>query len=225
VTAMSFLRRLSGLAAASFLRRGITRFTFRLPGKRPSKRIWFALSATVLLVPLSIGGWVLALRATGNVHAIEPSVLYRSAQLSAFELDALVTELGIRTVINLRGANPQAQWYVEEIDEASRRGVSHIDIRMSAREAPTTSTLRQLADAMRSAPKPILIHCKDGADRTGLAAALYELIIAHRSVVVAEHQLSFRYGHFPWLGSQTVAMDKTFDDIVAHVDELSPSEP
>ena len=193
--------------------------------ERRRRRIWPATAAAILIAPLLAGVSAFALHATRNIHVIEPAILYRSAQLSASDLDAVVAEAGIRPIITLRGPNPQASWYVEEIDEASRRGVTHIDIGMSARETPSASTLRQLTDAMRSAPKPILIHCKDGADRTGLAAALYELAIAHRPAAVARRQLSFRYGHFPWLGSRTAAMDETFDEVVAGQQELPAPKP
>jgi protein tyrosine/serine phosphatase len=56
----------------------------------------------------------------------------------------------------------------------------------------------------------VLIHSKSGADRTGLAAAMFKYAIAARSVDEAKNQLSIRYGHFPYLGSGTSAMDASF---------------
>nr|WP_234894951.1 tyrosine-protein phosphatase [Sinorhizobium meliloti] len=48
---------------------------------------------------------------------------------------------------------------------------------------------------MQTAPKPILIHCQAGADRTGLAAMLYLQQIAGIDEEISERQLSVRYGH------------------------------
>ncbi len=48
---------------------------------------------------------------------------------------------------------------------------------------------------MRAALKPILIHCKAGADRTGLAAAIYISRVALLDENDATAQLSIRYGH------------------------------
>ncbi|MBK8025175.1 MAG: tyrosine-protein phosphatase [Chloroflexi bacterium] len=59
-------------------------------------------------------------------------------------------------------------------------------------------------------PKPTLIHCKAGADRTGLAAALF-LMSQGTSFDQAAQQLSLKYFHFPWLGSPSVAMDQTLN--------------
>ncbi len=40
------------------------------------------------------------------------------------------------------------------------------------------------------------MHCKAGADRAGLAAALYLILHEGRPVAEAARQLSARYGHF-----------------------------
>ena len=43
--------------------------------------------------------------------------------------------------------------------------------------------------------KPLLMHCKSGADRAGLMAALYLLIAENQPASVALRQLAWRYGH------------------------------
>jgi protein tyrosine/serine phosphatase len=43
---------------------------------------------------------------------------------------------------------------------------------------------------------PALVHCKSGADRAGLFAALYLLVHEGRSAAEATRQLAPRYGHF-----------------------------
>ena len=93
--------------------------------------------------------------------------------------------------------------------------MGHIDIHMGARREPDAATLQRLIDVIRTAQRPLLIHCNSGSDRTGLAAALFAMVIDAQLPEIASGQLSFRYGHFPWLGSKTVAMDRTFWRIAA----------
>jgi protein tyrosine/serine phosphatase len=184
------------------------------------RRVRLALVAVLALAGLpaiGMGGWALAIQIDGNVHAVEPGQLYRSAQLSGPGLADVVERYGIRTVINLRGTAPGAGWYDDEIRVSQARGLNHVDIPMSASQIPDEATTKRLISALRDSPGPILVHCQSGADRSGLASALYELLIVHRPAAVAAEQLSFRYGHFPWLGSRTIAMDEAFARIAATV--------
>src|SRR5947209_4291769 len=67
-----------------------------------------------------------------------------------------------------------------------------------------------ILDIVRGAPKPLLIHCKSGADRTGLVAALYRYAEGGASAAEADRELSLAYGHFPYLTSRSGAMDDSF---------------
>lgn len=160
--------------------------------------------------------WAGYLRMTGNVHTIEEGQAYRSGQLSANTLLKLIGDKKIRTVINLRGYNGGKSWYDAEIEAAHKARITHVDLALSANRKLSDQQLSRLSDILIKSPKPILIHCEGGADRAGLAAAMYELIVAGRSALVAGTQLSFRFGHFPWLGSRTVAMDQTWDHFLAN---------
>jgi undecaprenyl-diphosphatase len=72
-----------------------------------------------------------------------------------------------------------------------------------------------LLHIVETAPKPVLIHCNAGADRTGLVAALYQ--VEHGvAPAQAAKELSLHYGHFPYLWSKTDAMDRSFAVFVAH---------
>jgi protein tyrosine/serine phosphatase len=154
------------------------------------------------------------LQLSGNLHEIEPGV-YRSAQPGAAEIDALGRNLHLKTILNLRGAHPGTGWYDAEAKAAADAGARLISIGLSANREPDVATLAVLIETLRSAEKPLLIHCYSGSDRSGLASALYELTVAHRSPTVAGRQLSFRFGHFPWLTSRSGAMDRTFDSVTA----------
>ncbi len=160
-------------------------------------------------------GWAGYLRLSGNFHAVEEGVIYRSAQLSFEQFEHHIRAQGIKTVVNLRGENTNEGWYTDELKAASATKAEHIDFPLSAIREVSDERLDRLAELLRDAPKPILIHCEGGADRSGLASALFELMIAKKPVSTASAQLSFRYGHFPWFGSRTIAMDRSFERLAA----------
>jgi protein tyrosine phosphatase (PTP) superfamily phosphohydrolase (DUF442 family) len=128
-----------------------------------------------------------------NLHRIAPGV-YRSNQPSAGQLAALRARLGLKTVLNLRGQSQQS-FYLFEAETCARLGITLLDLSLSASQAPTLDKLEALHDLLQGAEKPLLIHCKSGADRTGLAAVMYLLVIEKQPFAVARRQLSFRYLH------------------------------
>jgi protein tyrosine/serine phosphatase len=156
------------------------------------------------------------LQVTGNFHSVIDGQFYRSAQPTPEELASYIQRHGIKTVINLRGPHPGTAWYDDEVTTAQGLGVKHIDFGMSASKTISPEKAQRLVELMASAPKPILIHCLSGADRSGLAAALYVRKIAGLDEARAEGQLSFFYGH---VGIPTVsaayAMDRSWENIEA----------
>lgn len=131
-----------------------------------------------------------------NFRTVEPERVYRSAQLDPESLALVFDQYGIRTVINLRGANPQELWYQNEVAATTKAGVQHVDIAMSASKLPSRAILLQLFDAFQTAQYPILIHCEAGADRTGAAAAIWRMALRGDARQAAAAELSPLYGHF-----------------------------
>lgn len=124
-----------------------------------------------------------------NVHTVIPNVYYRSAQLDASQLALLIQKKNIKSVINLRGPDQKAKWYQQEIKISSLYGVKHYDLPLRAYVLPNPDSLRRLASLLLTAPKPVLIHCEGGADRTGLAAA-FALLLNNASLAKARKQIS-----------------------------------
>lgn len=174
----------------------------------------FAFLAACVTIPAGAGAWAAYLQATGNIHEVVPDRVFRSNQLDPERLAALLQDEGIRTVINLRGGTADDDWYRREADVVAAAGATLVDIPMADDREPDTGQMTRLLAALRSSPTPILIHCKAGADRSGLAAALYQLKVSGLPPGVAAGQLSFAYGHFPWLGSPSGAMDRAFWHVV-----------
>lgn len=183
-----------------------------IPTKLVGTFRWVVLGAIgiILFVIAAASGWALELQLTGNVHVVDPGRLYRSAQLNGDALSDVLAQYGIRSVINLRGRSPGEWWYDDELKVTASHGSAHFDVGMGATSEPDAKVIFRLMIVLRTAPRPILVHCASGADRSGLAAALYERFIKGQPADVAAEQLTFRYGHFPWLGSGTIAMDNAF---------------
>lgn len=152
-----------------------------------------AAPAALLCLALT-AGHLLHLHDSGNFHPIIEGEAYRSAQPDAAELRAWVAAKGIRSVVNLRGAQQGTPWYDAEMAASAGLGLAHYDFAMSAARGLDRDGARALIALLRAAPKPVLIHCKAGADRTGLASALY-LADRGRGEELAERQISIRYGH------------------------------
>ena len=177
------------------------------------------------LTAASIGSYWGILQYEGNLHAVNAGILYRSAQLSKAETRWAVREYGIKSVLNLRGANAGSPWYDDEIAASGELDLAHFDYPLSAKRFVTGREIAEILDIVRKAPKPLLIHCKSGADRSGLVAALYRFAETGASAAEADRELSLVYGHFPYLTSRSGAMDDSFWAFVREAPQTPRASP
>lgn len=159
---------------------------------------WFALAALVALTGCGVGEYddYAPLTVFDNFRTIEEGRAYRSAQLDGQTLKLVFDTYGIRTVVNLRGENPDQPWYQHEQAATAAAGVTLVDIGMSANHFPSRAALLKLYDTFQNADYPILIHCNAGADRSGAAAAIWRMEIRGDSRRDAQTELSPLFGHF-----------------------------
>ncbi len=181
----------------------------RICNKRKGK-ILIALTVFFVFAALIIAARIIYLDEQGNFHVVTKGQLYRSAQMDNDELAYYLRRYHIKSVLNLRGKSPASQWYKTEIRISKKLGVKHYDYGFSASHLLSIKKMRTVIALLEKLPKPILIHCKAGADRSGLVAALWLYKIKHYSFKRSFEQLSVLFGHFPYLGSPTIAMDKSF---------------
>lgn len=119
---------------------------------------------------------------------------WRSAQPAPHNIKALARE-GIRTIINLRGAQPCGSYMLEE--EACRRyGIALVNYQVRSRAAPGRAEVMGARDLFNRIEYPMLMHCKSGADRVGLMSVLYRHFKEGVPLEIAKQELSWRYGHF-----------------------------
>ncbi len=174
----------------------------------------FQVVAAIFFVLLMYGAYLGVLYFTGNFHSVVDGQIYRSAQITPAQLRQYQQQYGIRTIINLRGENRGSAWYDHEVAAAKDLGITHIDFRMSARRILPQEKVVEVINLIQNAQKPVLIHCKSGADRTGLISALSVAVFANGTEEDAESELSFRYGHIgiPFL-SASYRMDETWESL------------
>jgi protein tyrosine/serine phosphatase len=137
-------------------------------------------------------------RFDGNVRVVEAGRVYRSAQLTGPRLREVITTHHIRSVLNLRGAIPTDAALREERAVCRELRVEHADIDLAPDRWPGPAEARELLHALDTLPRPLLLHCSAGSDRSGLAATLY--LAACRGVPLDQaqsSQLTWRYGHWP----------------------------
>jgi len=75
---------------------------------------------------------------------------------------------------------------------------------------------REIIHLLRTAPKPVLIHCNGGADRTAFVAAACEIEMANKSVEEAAREFSLWYGYWPFVWKKKEALRDSFYANVAH---------
>ncbi len=131
-----------------------------------------------------------------NFHTVIPRRVFRCSQMSGRSLERWSKQYGIRTVVNLRGFSPPLAWYIEESRVTHHLNLAQEDIAFSASRLPPSQEFRRLIEVIDRAEYPLLLHCRQGADRTGLASAVAILLQPGSTLAEARRQLSPRYGHF-----------------------------
>ncbi len=177
---------------------------------RPLRRRWYVY-APLLLLAAAASAWLGPIFIGDNFHAVIPGAVYRSAQPDPDNLVRWKEQYGLRTVINLRGSWVEDDWHREEEGACKRLGLRLVNVKLTAGKLPSPTDLNRLIDALKTPDSyPLLLHCRNGADRTGLASAVAMIV---RDGVgpeeAADRCLRARYGHVAF--SQAAAMRRFFD--------------
>lgn len=100
------------------------------------------------------------------MHQLNDSI-FRSEQPSKKGFKEL-EKLGIQTILNLRNNKK------DKTSKSSNLRLEHIEIK------PTEVTYADVVSALKiikTAPKPLLVHCYYGSDRTGVIVATYRMAL------------------------------------------------
>ncbi|MEE8314291.1 MAG: tyrosine-protein phosphatase [Myxococcota bacterium] len=120
-----------------------------------------------------------------NFGEVEPGRIYRGGQPSPLFLRRLVERQGIRTLINLRG---KTQGY--ESAFAARHGLRLFAFDLSSRRPPSDEEIARFL-AILSDPQnhPIMVHCRNGADRTGYMIGIYRTNVSGWTLARSEREM------------------------------------
>ena len=129
-----------------------------------------------------------------NAATVVPGKVYRANHPAPFRLARLARRYGARSLVNLRGHRRCGSDALSR-DAASRLGLLHVDMAFESRGAPHRERVLRFAGLYPELAFPVLMHCKSGADRAGLASGL-AVLFEGGTATGALRQLSWRYGHF-----------------------------
>jgi len=178
-----------------------------MPGTRKLVLTGFGLPLCLLLLSFLLNACRVAPEQNGaypkNFHKVNDEIC-RSGQPSADEMFFLYTSEGIRSVLNLRD-------YHDDEDEVGTLDIERFDLHLSAGNI-TEDDLVKILQTVQRAPKPILIHCRHGSDRTGAAVAACRIVLEGWSVEQAVSELMEpEYGHHKTLYKNIPELLRTAD--------------
>lgn len=108
-------------------------------------------------------------------------ILIRSAQPDLDDLKSIKDEYGLKTILNLRGADvkddPEVSWHIVERDYAVANEIGYFVLDFNdGTQVPSSDDLR-LFDFVVTHKQfwPVLIHCQGGIHRTGFLSAYYRI--------------------------------------------------
>ncbi|ATE62301.1 fused DSP-PTPase phosphatase/NAD kinase-like protein [Thauera sinica] len=121
--------------------------------------------------------------------------MYRSSQPSPAQIRRYHRRYGLKTILNLRGESPYGSYPLER-EACAELGIELVDLTLFSRAPPSRARIHALKDTFERIGYPALMHCKSGADRAGMAAALYRILHLGHPVEDAMAELHWKYGHF-----------------------------
>jgi protein tyrosine/serine phosphatase len=131
-----------------------------------------ARAATVALAGLLLlGGSAGCARLVHNFGTVREGEIYRSAQPSPLLLRYAATRYGIRSLVNLRGETPGF-----ESAFAARRGLRLFVFNLSSSRPPSHAAVERFLRIVSDPEnQPVLVHCRNGVDRSGYMLGIYRV--------------------------------------------------
>jgi protein tyrosine/serine phosphatase len=129
----------------------------------------------------------------GNLATVIPGRVYRCNHPTPQRLAAMTRKLGLKTLINLRGATRSGSYALSR-EAAEKLGLDVYDMAFESRGAPHRDRILRFYEIFSTMRTPAIMHCKSGADRAGLASGLI-ILFEGGTAAQALRQLSLRFGH------------------------------
>lgn len=167
-----------------------------------STMVFFGIFAGVLAQMFgqttAFTSWIANMLTKHNFNTVVADTFYRSGEMGAEELDEIIRNNNIKTIIDLR-LDPNekddgslSEKWISELDSAE-----YYNVKLSSSKIPSYETVSELIEIYDKAKIPILVHCSSGTHRTGFASFVWMLEKENSSVELASEQLSLKYGFIP----------------------------
>jgi protein tyrosine/serine phosphatase len=125
------------------------------------------------------------------------AILIRTPQPDAGDLRELHAEHGVKTVLNLRGEQPERDWFKEEGIGVRAIKAQWVHLPVSGSHPPKPDELRVFFALVEDPQRwPIVVHCQGGIHRTGAFIALFRIQYEGWSGDRAVEEMEDRY--FNW---------------------------
>jgi protein tyrosine phosphatase (PTP) superfamily phosphohydrolase (DUF442 family) len=162
-----------------------------------SRRIAALAGALIVLVcASSLLSWAESDKSQGlpNFGRVSDS-LFRGAQPTEAGIRAL-HGMGVSVVVNFRNENDEIASEQQQVESA---GMKYVSIPWSGSDMPSNRQVAQFLDLVRGNPDAkFFVHCKAGADRTGVMVAAYRIAVEHEAVGEAVAEMH-RYHYHAFL--------------------------
>ncbi|KPK42349.1 MAG: hypothetical protein AMK72_14425, partial [Planctomycetes bacterium SM23_25] len=120
----------------------------------------------MIVLGLAAGLYSVQRWALHNFHEVVPGQVYRSAQPGAEQVRQWTSKYGLRTIVNLRHDSWRAP-FAQEKAAAEGLGVRFIQVPLANQSLPRRAAMARLIEVIETADRPMLLHCRAGADRAG----------------------------------------------------------
>lgn len=141
-----------------------------------------------------------------NFHTVVQEEFYRSGRLNKRELEQIVRVNGIKTIINIKEGGDYLS--KTEYSFCQNNNIDYVNVPLGMK--PDKEDINLVMSTVLHAKKPVLVHCRVGADRTGLISAIY-LTNSGVDAKEAKKQLSIRYLHLQCLYPQ---FERAFENYI-----------
>ena len=110
-----------------------------------------------------------------QIYRVDDHV-YRGKQPARQDIPSLAAS-GVRTVLDLRGAMDHQKWEQQAVEAV---GMKYVRIGLSGLFAPTDRQIDKILAVLEDPTRgPVFVHCRRGADRSGVVIACYRIVHDH----------------------------------------------
>lgn len=156
--------------------------------------------------------WAVPISAEGlpNLHKVSND-LYRSAQPLANGMTS-AKNLGIKTVLSLRDTEFDGM-----LNKQENAQLNLVRVPIIAWNIKDESIIEALT-VIQNSPKPVLVHCRHGADRTGMIVAFYRIVYQNWTKEQAKDELvNGGFGYHSIFTNILIKIDRADIDVLRNI--------